>query len=211
DGKWLAFSSDRQNGTIDIYRKPSGSSQSEEVLVQSPQDKLVMDWSPDRQYLLYMQVEGLTTEGKHIQNLMALPANGKAKPFLLLKAPAYDSDGRFSPDGHWFVFSSRLAGPQQVFVTPFPGPGNPRQISSSSFAATPIWRGDGRAIFYIDDSNNVMETEVETKGDSLAVGKTKVLFKTEAETFAYQGYPYDVSRDGRKFIINAHPEQKSEE
>jgi len=29
------------------------------------------------------------------------------------------------------VFNSRLAGPQQVFVIPFPGPGNPRQISSS--------------------------------------------------------------------------------
>ena len=47
DGKFVAFSSDRQNGTIDIYKKPSGSSQNEEVLLQSPMDKLVMDWSPD--------------------------------------------------------------------------------------------------------------------------------------------------------------------
>jgi eukaryotic-like serine/threonine-protein kinase len=211
DGKFIAFSSDRQNGTIDIYKKPSGSSQNEEALLQSPMDKIVMDWSPDGQYLLYLQAEGLTADGKNIESLMALPMNGKGKPFAVLKSPAYDSDGRFSPDGRWFAFSSRMAGPQQVFVIPFPGPGNPKQVSSSSFGATPLWRGDGKAIFYLDDSNNVMETEVETKGDSLAVGKTRLLFKSKAETFVYQGYPYDVSRDGQKFIINSRAEENKQE
>ncbi len=210
DGKFVAFSSDRQNGTIDIYKKPSGSSQNEEVLLQSPMDKLVMDWSPDGQYLLYLQAEGLTADGKNIESLMALPVNGKTKPLLVLKSPAYDSDGRFSPDGRWFAFSSRLAGPQQVFVIPFPGPGNPKQISSS-FGVSPLWRSDGKAIFYLDDSTNLMETEVETKGDGLAVGKTHLLFKTKAESFVYQGYPIDVSREGKRFIINSHAEENSQE
>jgi Tol biopolymer transport system component len=210
DGKLLAFSSNRQNGTVDIFKKPSASSQSEELLLQSPMDKFVMDWSPDGQYLLYLQSEGLTAEGKNTEGLLALPLNGKAKPLVVLKSPAYDSDGRFSPDGRWFVYSSRLAGPQQVFVIPFPGPGNPKQISPS-FGISPLWRHDGKAIFYLDDNNNLMETDVDAKGNDLAIGKTHLLFKTKAESFDFQGYPYDVSRDGQKFLINTRAEENNEE
>jgi eukaryotic-like serine/threonine-protein kinase len=212
DGKTLAFSSNRQNDIADIFKKPSGSTQSEEAMLQSPADKFALDWSPDGQYLLYLQAEGVTATGALASSLMALPLRGEAKPVLLLKSPLYDTGGRFSSDGHWIVFSSRMAGPRQVFVIPFPGPGTPKQISSS-FGLAPLWRKDGKAILYLNAENSVMETEVEAKGNDLAIGKTQLLFKAKAKNSvtSYTGYPFDVSPDGQRFIVNSHTEQNSQE
>jgi Tol biopolymer transport system component len=137
--------------------------------------------------------------------------HGDAKPQLLLKSPLFDNAGRFSPDGHWIAFSSRIAGPQQIFVIPFPVPGKPKQLSTSS-GINPIWRKDGKAIFYLNsDFSSVRETEVEAKGNDLAVGKTSLLFKVAAQTGSYQFYPFDASGDGQKFLINSRPEQNNQE
>jgi Tol biopolymer transport system component len=181
-------------------------------MLQSPADKFALDWSPDGQYLLYLQAEGVTATGALASSLMALPLRGEAKPVLLLKSPLYDTGGRFSSDGHWIVFSSRMAGPRQVFVIPFPGPGTPKQISSS-FGLAPLWRKDGKAILYLNAENSVMETEVEAKGNDLAIGKTQLLFKAKAKNSvtSYTGYPFDVSPDGQRFIVNSHTEQNSQE
>jgi len=211
DGRLLAFSSNRQNGVVDIFKQPSGSPQSEEVLLQSPLEKFVVDWSPDGQYLLYAQVDGRTPTGGMQASLMALPLHGEAKPTQLVKWPFFDNAGRFSPDGHWIAFGSRIAGPQQVFVVPFPGPGNPKQLSPAS-GMNPIWRKDGKAIFYLTaDFGSVMETEVEAKGSDFTIGKTRLLFKIAAQSGPYQFYPFDVSADEQKFIINSRPEQSGKE
>jgi len=211
DGKLLAFSSNRQNGVVDIFKQPSGSPQSEEILLQSPLDKFVTDWSPDGKYLLYAQVDGRTSTGGIRASLMALPLQGEAKPIQLVKWPLFDNAGRFSPDGRWIAFGSRIAGPQQVFVVPFPGPGNPKQLSPGS-GMNPIWRKDGKAIFYLTaDFGSVMETEVEAKGTDFTIGKTRMLFKIAAQSGPYQFYPFDVSADEQKFIINSRPEQSGKE
>jgi eukaryotic-like serine/threonine-protein kinase len=211
DRRLLAFSSNRQNGVVDIFKQPSGSPQSEEVLLQSPLDKFVADWSPDGHYLLYAQVDGRTPTGGIKASLMALPLHGEAKPTQLVKWPLFDNAGRFSPDGHWIAFGSRIAGPQQVFVVPFPGPGNPKQLSPAT-GMNPIWRKDGKSIFYLTaDFGSVMETEVEAKGNDFTIGKTRLLFKIAAESGSYQFYPFDVSADEQKFIINSRPEQSGKE
>jgi hypothetical protein len=84
------------------------------------------------------------------------------------------------------------------FHDPIPGPGNPKQLSASS-GINPIWRKDGKAISYLNsDFGSVWETEVEAKGNDLAVGKTSLLFNTATQTGSYQFYPFDVSADGQK-------------
>src|SRR5207248_11242964 len=103
--------------------------------------------------------------------LWAMPMHGPRTPRLLLKAPLYDADGRFSPDMHWIVYESREQGPQDVFVMPFPGPG-PRFVISSGGGSTPVWRTDGGAIFYVDDTGSTMrEAEVHHSGSELLLGK----------------------------------------
>jgi Tol biopolymer transport system component len=202
DGRQIVFSSDRKNGITDIYKKSLSGPQGEQVLLQSPFNKYVMDWSPDGRLLLYLE-----SNGHYKASLKVLPLDGQSEPRLLLEAPFYEQDGRFSPDGRWIADTSRQQGPLFVFAIPFPGPGAVKQISATGGTVSPIWRKDGKAIFYLDDNDNLMETEVVSDGDSLTVGKTRQLFKTKAYTFVYQGFPYDVSRDGQRFLINTRAEE----
>jgi serine/threonine-protein kinase len=44
----------------------------------------------------------------------------------------------FSPDGRWVAYTSHETGSQQVFVRPFPGPGDKYQVSTAGGSA-PAW------------------------------------------------------------------------
>ncbi len=54
DGSRIVFDSNRK-GPRDLYQKPSSGAGAEELLVESPQDKLANDWSADGRFLLYQQ------------------------------------------------------------------------------------------------------------------------------------------------------------
>ena len=51
DGTQIAFSSIRR-GSYDLYVKPSSGAGAEELLLESPQAKVVEDWSADGKFVL---------------------------------------------------------------------------------------------------------------------------------------------------------------
>jgi hypothetical protein len=72
------------------------------------------------------------------------------------------------------------------------------QISASG-GRSPRWRGDGKEIFYLSPDNQMMAAEVEERGNGIEVGAAQALFRAaSAPTFS----PYDVTSDGKKFVIN---------
>lgn len=200
DGKELVFASDRQGGHIDLYRKSVAGPEAERVLLESAKNKFPMDWSPDGGFLLYLEEHEFTNF-----SLWALPLRGQQVPRLLLKAPFYSNDGFFSPDGRWIAYSSAEQGRSQIFITPFPGPGAKTQISSTG-GSNPVWRKDGRALIYLDDSNNLIETEVSVRNSELSVGNTRLLFPGNTEGLANQGLTYDIAPDGR-ILINTRSQE----
>jgi TolB protein len=55
DGKWIAYSSTRNN-RFGIYRKPSDGSGAEELLLEGGTNQLEPDsWSRDAKYLIYTE------------------------------------------------------------------------------------------------------------------------------------------------------------
>ena len=55
---------------------------------------------------------------------------------------------RFSPDGHFVAYVAEESGRPEIYVRPFPGPGQPWQVSQSGGKA-PRWSRDGREIFFL--------------------------------------------------------------
>jgi tricorn protease len=53
DGKWIAFSSNREGGVLQIYRKKASGAGQEERLTEGPLNKFTQDWSHDGRYILY--------------------------------------------------------------------------------------------------------------------------------------------------------------
>lgn len=71
------------------------------------------------------------------------------------------------------------------------------QISSGG-GTQPRWRRDGKEIFFVTPSGEMMAAEVTPGRDDIRVSRTERLFGNVAIN---RGYLWDVSRDGRKFIV----------
>ena len=72
----------------------------EELLLESPQDKVALDWSADGRFLLYMSADPQTN-----WDLWVLPLEGDRKPWVFLKTNFIERYGQFSPDGRWVAYA----------------------------------------------------------------------------------------------------------
>jgi len=194
DGATLVFGSNR-SGHYDIYRKPALTSGGEEVLLASDRNKFVMDWSRDGRRLLYGETDPATLK----EGLWTLPMTGDRTPSIYLPPSADRRDGRFSPDGRFVAYSSdESTSSVQVFVETFPAGSGKWQISTAG-GSRPVWRADGRELYYLGPHAELMAVPM-TLTPQLTAGAPVKLFDSWARGFLAG---YDVSRDGQRFVMSA--------
>ena len=78
----------------------------------------------------------------------------------------------FSPNGEWFAFTSDQSGRAEVYVAPFPGPGQPVPISNDG-GIEPVWSKSGRELFY-RNGDSLMSTKIQLKPFRAAVPQQAV-------------------------------------
>jgi eukaryotic-like serine/threonine-protein kinase len=100
DGTRIAFASNR-NGVMDLYLKPSSGAGSEELVRESPSNKLPLSWSSDGRFLLVVEAGPTKTA-----DLWTQPLTGDGKPSPWLNTPFAETGGQFSPDGRWVAYQS---------------------------------------------------------------------------------------------------------
>jgi serine/threonine protein kinase len=194
-----------------IYRKSSSGTGNEELVAQ-PKDPDAMlwptDWSRDGRFILCVQGEIIA---RNRGEIWVLPVSADRKPRVFIRAPGAAYDGRFSPDGRWAAYVSRESGREEVYVVPFDG----NQVSntppfeqvtitkrwqvSANGGAYPRWRRDGKELFYVASGDEFVSVGVETKGNTFSLSETRPLFR---ESLAAAAFPYDVSPDGQRFLVN---------
>jgi eukaryotic-like serine/threonine-protein kinase len=208
DGSRIVFASDRF-GRLDLFQKVvNGAVGDETPLVISVQGKVPNSWSPDGRYLLYESLDPQTSG-----DLWIVPMVGDHTPVAFLKTPFDESLGTFSPDGRWVAYQSDQSGATQVFVRPFTPPGTKDSHATSAAVlwqvstaggAYPTWRPDGKEIYYLDPSGEMMAAPIIANGATLAAGTPVKLFQTRivgGSVNALHAREYDISPDGR-FLIN---------
>ncbi|MDP2884181.1 MAG: protein kinase [Ignavibacteria bacterium] len=193
DGTQLVFASNRK-GSFDLYRKRLGTGQ-EELLLESNENKQPFDWSADGQFIAYVTTANLKTRS----DIWILPIAQDQKPKPFLRTEANEWDPHFSPDGKWITYCSDESGRSETYVRPFPGPGEPLQVSPSG-GTRPRWSRDGLSIFYMDPQSSVVLAEVSLKGSRVDVGKSRLLFHAYPKEYAGA---YDVSPDGKRVVVNS--------
>jgi len=202
DGSWVVFGS-RHKQSLDLYQKASNGVGTEQLLLEdNVGNKYPTSWSPDGRFILYFTGTSSPRTGA---DLFILPLSGDRKPRPFLNTEFNEVAGHFSPDGRWVAYYSNESGRYEVYVASFPGPGGKWQISTAG-GKSPRWRREGTEVFYLDPDNKLMAATVNGKGSSFEVGAVKALFETRAAYPNYQ-YPYDVSADGQRFLINTLPAQ----
>jgi hypothetical protein len=108
--------------------------------------------------------------------------------------------GRISPNGRWVAYASDVTGRLEIYVDGFPAGGSPRRISLEG-GQQPLWRADGRELFYITPERQVVAMPIRIDGPSLASGAPIELFEVpRGELLGDRTYA--VSRDGDRILLN---------
>ncbi len=105
----------------------------------------------------------------------------------------------FSPDGRWVAYRSNESGHNEIYVQPYPGPGRKWQVSTSG-GSWPLWRSDGREIFYRAPNGGIEATPIDARGDTLSLGTPKTLFPLSTPESTDMRYS-PVADDGRFLLI----------
>jgi eukaryotic-like serine/threonine-protein kinase len=174
DGSRIAFRSNRK-GHYDLYQKPSSGAGSEELLVESAQEKNASDWSADGRFVLYHSIDPQTS-----RDIWVLPLEGNRKPFVFLKTNFDERDGQFSADGRWVAYMSNESGRYEIYVRPFPGPSSPSgadgrgggqwQVSTAG-GMYPRWGPGGKELDYIAPDGTLMAAPIAVNGVNLEPGR----------------------------------------
>src|SRR5205085_9540319 len=97
------------------------------------------------------------------------------KPVPLVQGNFVAALPRFSPDGHWIAYSSTESGRPEVYVIPFGGGAGKWQISSAG-GSGPVWRRDGKELFYWSVADNsLMSAPIALRTGVVEVGTARLL------------------------------------
>jgi eukaryotic-like serine/threonine-protein kinase len=200
DGKHIVFASNR-GGQFALYQKSSNLAGEDELLFKSGNHSYPGDWSPDGRFLLYSS--GVPSQ----EWILPLAGAADSKPFPLAKSDFSEEAGRFSPDGRWVVYQSNESGKDEIYVRPFDASsagansslggnsGAGKWLVSNGGGTAPLWRSNGKEIFYLSADRMATVVEVSTSGGFQA-GVPKALFKVPPSVLFW-----DASSDGKRFLI----------
>ncbi len=124
-----------------------------------------------------------------------------ARTEWIAATPFNEKNPRISPDGRFLAYTSNESGSRQVYIRQLDGTAEKWQISTTSTAFFPIWRRDGKELFYRTGDNEIKAVAT-TLGATLQVGATTTLFEVVPELSGFLQRRYDVSADGQRFIVN---------
>ncbi len=193
DSSRLVFYSGRQ-GAEGLYQKMASGEKPEELLLQA--DKMARPswpWDWASQGIVY-------DSGRQPLDLWLLPLVGDHKPKVLVRAA---SQGRFSPDGRWFAYSSEEVDRRrgEVFVKNFP-PTDVKWRISIGGGSNPMWRRDGKELFYLAADGKLMAVPIASDGIIFRPDVPRPLFQTGLTGLYPRLRSYGVSSDGQRFLIS---------
>lgn len=196
DGKWIIYTSERK-GIRSLYRKPADGHGEAEPLLVAYEQMNAEDISRDGRLLIFnVRNKPDDIPGLAILSLVDL----KRSSFV----PAPARAARFSPNGRWVAYEGDLRGSMAIFVRAVgrndePGAQEFLVSTAGKGALTPMWRGDGKELFYLQN-HLLMSVEVETDAQKFSSGTPRPLFEVNIEDSERRNR-YLVTRDGQRFLV----------
>ena len=197
DGKRIIFGSNRLGGrySVNLFEKSASGTGDEHVLLQSDSGKFATSWSRNGEFILF---DNWVPQSKGGIWMLPLSNPNDAKP--ILQSTAFNQgQGQISPNGRFIAYTSDESGRFEVYVQRYP-PSTDKWPISSGGGLQPLWRADGKELFFVTGDQKFMAVEVKTDG-SFESSIPRELFQTAMQLGA--GYDYAVSSDGQRFLISS--------
>ena len=95
-------------------------------------------------------------------------------------------------------------------MIPSSGSGGKWQISSGG-GQQPLWRRDGKELFYLSSDDKLMSVPLKLNADSVQADAPRALFSVANSIAPVSGLvaPYDVTPDGKRFVVITAEQGKS--
>jgi Tol biopolymer transport system component len=204
DGQRVAFSSDR-GGKQGVYWKKADGTGETELLASAPNRFIApWAWSADGKSIVLLEY-ALADNTNFDIGLLSMESDRELKPLLHEKYMELPS--LISPDGQWMAYTAMESALPEVYARPFPDVNKGKWQVSKGGGINPLWSPDGREVFYRSIDGGVMKVDVESK-PSFKLGNPSLLFPGNYAMLSPEaGQAWDISPDGKRFIMMKPPEQ----
>jgi hypothetical protein len=166
----------------------------ERVLIKGPVNG-PQQVSSDGKWILYFAIAPAGN-----QDVYVLPTTGDRKPQPIVQTTFPDVEPQLSPDVRWLAYASSENGKNEVYVEAFPSNGRRSQVSTSG-GRQPLWRADGKELFFVADDRKFYAVDVSEKDGSFQHGVPQFLFDMRANVVNSRN-SYVPSHDGKRFLVN---------
>jgi protein kinase-like protein len=130
--------------------------------------------------------------------MFAVPASGTGNVTTLSDGTGGEDQAQVSPDGNCIAYNSKMSGEWEVYLAPLARMASATRVSGTG-GVQPLWRGDGRELFYLTLDGTLMTVTARTASGCEA-DSPKPLFKTNLVPAEGWGQ-YAVRPDGQRFLI----------
>lgn len=196
DGKYVYFSSDRNN-RCQVFRKRANGFGAAELIYSNPDNYDVTgfgSWA-NRDNLVYI-FKGATPWSF---GLLDLDGSQDSAQFVETKFNQWSFGA--SPDGRYLLYTSDEGGIWQVYVRHLGTSGDKWQISADG-GHDAVWSADGSEIFYMEnDGKTIVAVPVDWQ-EGFKAGRPDRLFTKDIQPVFYKRLVYAPSSDGQKFVVN---------
>ena len=201
DGSRIAFSSSVSGSGNLLLIDPDGRSPAERLTPKLGGGGASGSWTADGRALAFTATRLIPETGARTRSIWLASRDGKTEPRQLL---AEGAEPDFSGDGRWLAYISGSS--SQVYVQPYPALDHRTQVSIEG-GSEPVWRRDGREIYYLQNVSKggalkvrVMAVPVTTT-PAFSAGVPHLLFEGSFRSDGGSFRNYDVTPDGQRFLM----------
>jgi serine/threonine-protein kinase len=201
DGGTIVFSSSSLKQVTNLYWVSADGSGEPHRLTESHDRQVASSWHPSGKYLAFDQ-----QNSQQQWDLMVMPmeVNGSGwkagTPQPVLNHVSEPPGAMFSSDGHWLAYRSNESGRSEVFVRPFPGPGVPRQVSTSG-GRLPTWSPRRNELFYLSLDSHLMVVSYTVDANTFRASPPQKWSEQPIKERPTRR-PFDLHPDGDRVVVS---------
>ncbi len=194
DGTQVTFADGSGDTNRLLMTAADGSGQTDTLLDRSER-QFPTSWAPDGRTLAFYVSHPDTG-----RDIWMLPLEGDPTPAPFLATPFEELAPTFSPDGRWIAYVSDESGQREVYVRPYPDPGQQHTISVRG-GEEPVWSPTGNELYY-RNGDDMMVVAVDTS-ESFRAAAPQELFQGAYELAdGFGRVPnFDITPGGERFLM----------
>jgi serine/threonine-protein kinase len=200
DGRRIVFASPRSGGIANLFWQVADGSTAAERLTESRYTQFPSSVSNDGTRLFFEEQH----PGIDVQ---VLELDAQRRATTLISTTYSERNAEISPDGRLIAYQSNESSDQnEVYVRPFPGVNEGRWQVSSGGGTQPLWRRDGKELYFVDPERRIVAVPIQ-QGHTFVAGRPEVIADGSRviNPPSIVGRMYDVSHDGQRFLIVKDP------